>query len=259
MGHHMSHSSPQTVVITGASSGLGKALALIYAEPKRTIHIFGRDKTGLNDTATRIQHLGAIPVCHFMDVTDKHKMADTLTEIDQNTPIELLIANAGISAGTEGNGESEEQCRSIFGTNLTGVLNTVLPVLPILQNRQSGQIAIVSSMASFRGIPSAPAYCASKAAVRIWGEALRGEVAKDSVKINVICPGFVKTPMTDVNTFPMPFMISPEHAAWIIKRKLAKNIGRISFPWPMSCLCWLLQVLPNSWLDFIGRQLPKKR
>jgi len=246
------------IVITGASSGLGKALALIYSAPGRTLHIFGRNPQGLADTADRIQQLGGIAVQHIIDVINGTAMEEALTSIDQTTPIDLLIANAGTSAGTGGGNETAEQTRMIFDTNVTGVLNSILPILPTMRKRKHGQIAIMSSIASFRGMPSAPAYSASKAAVRTWGEGLRGDAAQDNVMINVICPGFIKTPMTDVNTFKMPFLLSPEHAAFIIQRKLESNTGRITFPLPMAFAGWLLHALPDKIIDIICRQLPKK-
>ncbi len=249
---------PSVIVITGASSGLGAALARHYAAPKRSIHLFGRDQDKLRIVADQIIGKGSTAHCHAVDVLNRDAMQATLHAIDQETPIDLLIANAGISAGTSGGNESNAQTRQIFDTNLTGVLNTVLPVLERMQNRQHGQIALMSSMASFRGLGSAPAYCASKAAVRTWGEALRSDAAKDNVHINVICPGFIRTPLTDCNTFSMPFLLEPEQAARIIQKGLSKNRGRIIFPWPMIPIAWLLRALPDGLLTALSRTLPRK-
>ena len=129
----------------------------------------------------------------------------------------------GISGGTGGaggdpsagpmQGESPAQARQIFDVNLGGVLNTLEPVLPAMLQRGRGQVAIISSLAAFRGWPGAPAYSASKGAVRFYGEALRGALHSSGVEINVVCPGFVVSRMTDVNQFPMPFLMSAEKAA----------------------------------------------
>jgi len=250
--------APTTIVITGASGGLGRALARAYAAPGRALHLFGRNLQRLEETATDAAAAGATVRTHAADVTDAHAMAAALTAIDAAAPVDLLIANAGISAGTHGGPESPEQTRAVFAVNLDGVLNTVLPVLPAMRARGHGQVAIVSSIAGFRGIPGAPAYCASKAAVRAWGEGLRGEAAADGVAVNVICPGFVRTAMTGANGFPMPFIISADRAARIIRKGLARDRGRIVFPLPMLPIAWGLRALPDSWLDALARALPRK-
>ena len=164
---------PSTIVITGASGGIGRALAVEYAAPGVTLHLFGRDPTRLDAAAAAVSAKGGVARVHAADVRDAAAMAEALTAIDAATPIELLVANAGISAGTRGGGESDEQTRDVFRVNLDGVLNTVLPILGPMRARRRGQIAIMSSVAGFRGLAGAPAYCASKAAVRVWGEGLR--------------------------------------------------------------------------------------
>jgi short-subunit dehydrogenase len=124
--------------------------------------------------------------------------------------------------------------------------------------RRRGQLVIISSLASFRGFAGSAAYCASKAAVRVWGEGLRNELARHGVEVNVVCPGFVVSRMTAVNRFRMPFLMETAPAAAVIKRGLAQNKSRISFPWPMSAAVWLLAALPAAWTDPFMRQMPKK-
>ena len=120
------------------------------------------------------------------------------------------------------------------------------------------QVAIMASLAGFRGMPTAPAYCASKAAVRVWGEALRGELYPHGIAVSVVCPGFVRSPMTAGNRFPMPFLMSAERAALRVKRGLAKNRGRIAFPRRLYALIWLAMVLPSALVDRLVRRPPKK-
>lgn len=249
---------PSTIVITGASGGIGRALAVEYAAPGVTLHLFGRDPTRLDAAAAAVSAKGGVARIHAADVRDAAAMAEALTAIDAATPIELLVANAGISAGTRGGGESDEQTRDVFRVNLDGVLNTVLPILGPMRARRRGQIAIMSSVAGFRGLAGAPAYCASKAAVRVWGEGVRGEAAADGVRVNVVCPGFVETPMTGANGFPMPFLIPPKRAARIVRQGLARNRGRITFPWQMAIVGWFLRALPDALVDAFGRRLPRK-
>jgi short-subunit dehydrogenase len=193
-----------------------------------------------------------------LPAADADAMARWIDGVDAATPIDLVIANAGIGAGTEGGFETAEQTRAVFAVNLDGVLNTVLPLIPRFVARRRGQIALMSSLASFRGFAGAPTYCASKAAVRIWGEGLRGDLHPHGVEVSVICPGFVVSRMTARNKFRMPFLMSAERAAAIVKRGLARNRGRIAFPFPMYFAVWLVGTLPPLLTDPLFRMLPKK-
>ena len=153
-----------------------------------------------------------------------------IAEADGGAPLELAIANAGVSAGTGGGVENAAQARRLLDTNIGGVVDTVLPAVELMRPRGHGQIAIMASLAAFRGFPGAPAYCASKAAVRIWGEALRGELYDAGIGVSVICPGYVRSAMTAANDFPMPLLMDADRAARIIRRGLARNRPRIAFP-----------------------------
>jgi NADP-dependent 3-hydroxy acid dehydrogenase YdfG len=250
--------SPRHILITGASSGLGAALAIEYAAAGTRLSLHGRDGERLAQVAKEAQQRGADISTQIGDVCAAAAMANWITACNAAVPIDLVIANAGISAGTARGVESAAQARLIFDVNVGGMLNTVQPALPLMVQRQQGQIAIVSSLAGFRGFPGAPSYCASKAAARIYGEGLRGGVAPHNIAVNVICPGFVKTPMTDANRFPMPFLLAPEHAAHIIRRGLAANKGRIAFPWPMYVLTRMITALPQPLMDWIAARTPKK-
>ena len=177
---------------------------------------------------------------------------------DATTPLDLVIANAGISAGTGIHGETGEQVRKIFAANIDGVINTVQPILPAMMARHRGQVAIISSMAGLRGLPSCPAYSASKNCVRAWGEGLRGWLAPQGVEVSVVCPGYIKTGMTAVNDFPMPFMMSAEKAARIIASGLTKNKARIAFPWMLYWPMYLVSCLPVWLTDPLFSRLPAK-
>lgn len=257
--------SQSTVLITGASSGLGAALAEAYAHrfPGIRLLLTARRSPELQAVADRCRSAGADPVALVVDVTDRARMATLITSLDADRNIDLVIANAGISGGTGGPSElrdgieSEEQARCIFDTNLVGVLNTVLPLIPLMTGRGRGQIALMASLAGYRGQPGAPAYCGSKAAVKVWGESLRGTLAPHGVRVSVITPGFVKSPMTDANGFRMPFLQQPEKAAEIMIRGLERNTGRIAFPWPMALAAWFLSVLPDPLADIATRRLPR--
>lgn len=247
------------IVITGASSGIGRALAEAYAAPSVSLGLIGRDAVRLAEVADVCRARGATVDTVSLDVRDRAQVASWLTAFDTAAPIDLLIANAGISAGTGGMlGESPEQAQKIFAVNMDGVLNTLHPIIPRMIARKRGQLALMSSLAGFRGMPGAPAYSASKGVVRLYGEGLRGDLARHNIKVSVICPGFIRTPMTAVNNFPMPFIMDVDKAALRIIGGLARNQGRIAFPRRLYAFVWLLMALP-SWLsDLILAQAPKK-
>ncbi len=249
---------PKSILITGASSGLGAALARGYAGPGVELALSGRDPDRLEAVAKACRDASAAVRAQPIDVLEKEPLFDWVAEIDGRSPLDLVIANAGISAGTGGIGETDAQTRRIMAVNLDGVINTVLPAVALMRPRGQGQIAIMASLAAFRGFPGAPAYCASKAAVRVWGEALRGHLSGAGIGVSVICPGYVETPMTAVNTFPMPMLMSAEKAARIIRRGLARDRGRIAFPWPMYALVRLIAALPPALSDRLLSRLPEK-
>jgi NADP-dependent 3-hydroxy acid dehydrogenase YdfG len=256
-----SNSKFKHIVITGASSGIGEALALHYAAPGVRMTLNGRqNEERLANIANKCRDRGADARAKILCVTDRAKMKNWLEQADDALPVDLLIANAGISAGmgSSKSGEKAEQTRQLFDINLGGKLNTIEPLLPRMITRQAGHIALMSSLAGFRGWPGAPAYSASKGAVRLYGEALRGALGGTGVKIHVICPGFVKSRITDVNDFPMPFLMEADRAAIIIANRIAKGRGRIAFPWPVYFAARCLSAIPDSLASRLQRALPTK-
>lgn len=258
--------SPENILITGASSGLGQALSEYYAaqgaaDGPVTLFLSGRDSVRLALVAQACRDKGATVVTGLVDVTDRPALQCWMEDIDQNHPLDLVIANAGISGGTGGGLDQNNptaQDKAIFDVNMTGVVNTVDVALPRMIARGRGQIALMSSLASFAAMPGAPAYAASKSAVRMYGEALAGAVASTGVRVNVICPGFIKTPMTDINDFHMPFLMEAPQAAKIIATGLTKNRTRIAFPLPLYLAAGLIGLLPACLARPFLSFLPKK-
>jgi len=246
---------PRRIAITGASSGIGAALALAYARPGARLALSGRDGARLDAVAARCRECGAEAEAAVLDVADRAAMEAWIARSDAAGPLDLAIANAGVDGAAFA---PEARLRGVFRVNVDGVVNTVEPALAAMLARGRGQIAIMASLAGFVGMPGAPAYGASKAAVRTLGEALRARHAPEGVEVSVICPGFVRTPMTAGNRFPMPFLWDAERAAARIVRGLERNEGRIAFPWPMYAAVRLLQALPEPLLQHIMARAPRK-
>jgi len=249
---------PKSVFITGASSGIGKELALAYANPDMTLFLCGRNIDRLNQTAAACRNKGATVYLHQFDVRDAEAAQNAIQESVKICPIDLLIANAGVSAGVLGMDETPVSTRTIFETNIFGVINTVLPAIEAMKAQHQGHIAIVSSLSGYRGMSSCPAYSSSKSCVKAWGEALWGSLKPHNINVTVICPGFIETPLTDKNQFKMPFLMKAPKAAQIIKKRLKRRPPIIAFPWIMAFGAWFGSILPaRIILPILGR-LPKK-
>lgn len=249
---------PKSIVITGASSGIGRALAEYYAQSGVVLGLVGRHHARLQEVAEICRASGADVELGVCDVTHASTFATWLKSFDEAHPVDMLIANAGIAANLNQVPETAEQTEVIFNTNLQGVLNTVLPLWPNLIKRKHGQVVLMSSIAGFRGLQNAPAYSASKVAVRALGEAWRGHLKPFGIRVNVVCPGFVHSGITAQNHFPMPGIMPAEKAASIIARGLAKNKAIITFPWWLAWPAWLMACLPVDWVDALLCRLPRK-
>lgn len=246
------------ILITGASSGIGAALAEQYAKAGTTLILIGRNAERLDAVAARCRANGAEVITGYIDVTDKEKLAAFIVEADAKHPIDLAIANAGISAGNF-DGELLARADEVFGVNLNGVLNTIHPLIPRMVARKRGHIALMSSLAGIRALPSAAAYSASKAAVRFYGDALRGELKQHHVHVSVITPGWITTPLTAKNDFPMPLLMSAERAAARIIHSLAQKKSRVAFPRRLYLPLRWLDALPIFVSDPLFARMPKKR
>lgn len=235
---------PKSILITGGSSGIGEALALDYAAPGIRLALTGRSSDRLDAVTESCRAKGAEVSTSVADVRDAAAMRAWIEAEDDRAPLDLVIANAGVSRAGLEDMDYETRLRSVLDTNVDGVVNTVQPALDRMRARKRGQIAIMSSIASFIGMPQAVAYSTSKAAIRIYGEGLRGAARHDGVEVSVICPGYIRSHLTAKNTFSMPFLMDADRAARIIRRGLARNAARIAFPFPMYLLVWFMAALP---------------
>ncbi len=242
----MSQFSPRTILITGASGSIGSALALAYAAPDIVLALHGRDEEKLNRIAGDCEALGAQVILGIFDITDTPQLQAWVQDIDYNNPIDLLIANQGmnINIGPTGEGEAWPQTERLLDVNLRATMALADAVIKPMRTRGHGQIALISSLAGFFGLPLTPAYSASKAGVKAYGEALRGWLAPRGIHVTVVMPGYVDSDMCAAMPGPKPFLWSAERAASVIKRRLALNHARISFPFPLNIGTWFLAVLP---------------
>lgn len=248
---------PKTILITGASSGIGEALAHAYAAAGVTLLLFGRDGGRLAAIADDCRARGAQVEVVAEDVRARDAMAAHILALDARYPIDLVIANAGVSTGSLDGDETPAQSLAVFEVNVTGVLNTVHPLIARMVARGRGHISVMSSLAGIRALPSAPAYSASKAAVRYYGDALRGMLHGTGVEVSVICPGWITTPLTERNRFPMPFIMAPARAARIIQQGITQKKRRIAFPKRLYYPLVLLAVLPLFLTDPLFARLRK--
>ncbi len=247
----------KNILITGASSGIGEALALHYAGSAQTLFLCGRNKKRLESVAKQCRAEGCEVFAEVIDVTDRTAMEKWIDNCEKQAPLNLVFANAGVATLEE----TPENVYNTFNTNIFGVLNTVIPFIEIFKNRPNPRvktIAITSSIAGYHGLMTCPSYSASKACVKAWGEALRLSLKPYNINVSVICPGFVRSRITDKNTCPMPFLMDAPRAAEIIAARLERNVGIISFPWPMRLVSWFGSILPNWLSEFIYSKLPYK-
>ena len=233
------------ILITGATSAIGSALAREYAASGVTLYLHGRNAERLQEVAAACQAQGAQAVTTRLDVRDFTALRAWLEELG---PLDLVIINAGMNAHIGPNGEPEpwDEVEALLDVNLKAAMVMVQTVLPAMRARGRGQIALVSSLAGYFGLPVTPTYSATKAGLKAYGEALRGWLAPEGIRVNVVMPGYVKSPMCDDMPGPKPFLWSPERAAKAIRRGLARDEARISFPFPLNWGAWWLAVLPAS-------------
>jgi short-subunit dehydrogenase len=242
------------VVITGASSGIGEALARYYARDEDAI---------LGLVARRTVDGRAISrkaISYAVDVTDDQALAAVAQDFVRNFgPPDLVIANAGIGTGTEGADLRDvAKLRKILEVNVAGLAATLAAFAPAMKEAGRGTLAGIASVAGFRGLAGNGAYCASKSAAITWMESLRAELYGSGVAVVCVCPGYIDTPMTRVNRFHMPFLISADDAAQRIARVIAAKRRLAVIPWQMALVSAGLRTMPGWLFDRLASRAPRK-
>jgi short-subunit dehydrogenase len=236
----------QVAVITGASSGIGWALAKVLAAEGCKVGLVARRQEKLVQLAEEIRQAGGTAATAAADVGDRAQTESAIQAVaGQLGPVDLLIANAGIGTPTRLDPVNVADVERMFQVNTLGVVYSISAVLPVMLRRGSGHLAAVSSLAAYKGLPGESGYCASKAAVNCYMEGLRIQLRNRGIRVTTICPGFVRTPMTDVMHQPMPFILEADEAARRIVRALKRGRKVYDFPWQMAWLMKLTRCLPD--------------
>ncbi len=243
----------RSVLITGASSGIGRGLAMTYAAPGVRLALIGRDRDRLETVATAARAKGGTVETGLVDVRDRDRLAAWIRAADAAQPFDLVIANAGITTGLGPNDltEDPEAVRAIIATNLLGVLNTAEPMISLMCARGSGQIAFIGSIAGLHGLPYSPAYCITKAGVHAYAESIRGRLERRGVLVSLVVAGFVKTPLNDSIAAMKPGELSEEQAGLLIKDRLSAGRATIAFPWFLYLAALFGRLLPARLYDRI--------
>lgn len=253
------------VFITGASSGIGQALAAHYAKQGATLGLAARRNEQLKALAERLTGDGAPHVfCYALDVADASALRAAASDfIAQTGAPDIVIANAGVSSGTLTEcADDLDAIRRIFDTNVYGMAATFSPFIAAMREAaaqgRAGRLVGIASVAGIRGLPGAEAYSASKSAAITYLESLRLEMRSSGIKVVTIVPGYIKTPMTAVNPYRMPFLLPVDEAVRRFARAIERGCSYAVIPWQMGIVAKVLRLLPNWLYDRLFANAPRK-
>ena len=243
------------IVVTGATSGIGQALALHYAAPGTTLGLIGRRQALLAQVSAQCTAQGATVVPAALDVRDGAAMQEYAGQFLNCTGgIDIVIANAGSGTPDDLASGNARPHAWLFEVNVVGLLNTLLPFVPRMIQQQHGQLVAMASVAGFRALPGSTTYAATKIAVRALMEGYGWELQRHGITTTTINPGFVVSEMTASNKFSMPFLLPTDEAAHRIVRAIARKRRVYTFPWPMAIVARLLPFIPGA---FLARAAPR--
>lgn len=251
----MSYWPNKVVMITGASSGIGRALAKNLAARGAAVGLVARRADSLKELQTEIESSGGRALAVAGDVRDASSIKSASDQITAtHGPIDILVANAGIGTSTDGSEVSGEEVANVMGVNVVGAANSVSAVLPQMVERKKGQLVVISSLAGYRGLPKSAAYCASKAAVSAFFESLRLDLAPKGIDVTIIHPGFIKTPLTAGRDAQMPFLMELDDAVTKIVNAIERRKKSYAFPWQLATIVRAGMIMPIWMYDRISRR-----
>jgi short-subunit dehydrogenase len=238
--------SDQVAIVTGASSGIGWELARQLAADGARVGLLARRRSELETLAGIIEAAGGVAAIAMVDVTDRDQVESGIDSLREALgPVDLLIASAGVGMPTLLDPVNLDDIEAMFLVNVLGVVYSFAAVLPEMMIRRCGRLAAVSSLAAYLALPGESGYCASKAAVNTYLAGLRTQLRGHGITVTTLCPGFVQTPMTAGNSFPMPGLLSADEAARRMLRAVARGRSIQNFPWTTSTLVRLCASLPD--------------
>ena len=246
------------IIITGASSGLGEALALYYANEKHHLTLIARREERLNDVAQRCHAKGAEIEMIIADVNDFERMGEIGIRLCEK-PIDRIILNAGVSVGHSGGVTPFEDFESLFKTNFLSVHALLEPIIPKLIEQKRGEIVFISSLASLFTMPTSIAYSSSKRALNAYAEGLHYQLRSHGINVMTIMPGFIESEMTQKNRFKMPFLMSTERGVARITHAIERKKIRYAFPFRFALMIRVVSLFPQPLRDFIVHFLNFKK
>ena len=242
--------SDKTVLITGASSGIGEALAVEFGRRGARVGLLARRAEVLREVVAKVEAAGGRAFAVAVDVRDAGEVRAASAKVrEQFGEIDVLVANAGIGEITLAREFDIEVVTQVLSVNVLGAMNSVAAVLPEMIARGSGQLVGISSLAAYRGFPGSGAYCASKAALSTFFESLRAELRPRGIYVTTIHPGFIDTPMTRGRNQKMPFLLEPERAAKMMLRAIEARRRTYAFPWQLAAISRVIKWLPTALYD----------
>jgi short-subunit dehydrogenase len=241
------------VFITGASSGIGKELSLQLAQQGAILALLARRKDVLEELVSEVENRQGRALPLAVDVRDAEAVRAAADRVrTEFGPIDILIANAGIGTASHATRIKPEQVADVININLLGAVNSVAAVLPEMESRDEGHLVAISSLSAYRGLPKSAAYCASKAGLSSFFESVRIDLCKTRIKVTIIHPGFIKTPLTAGREAKMPFLMEVDDAVKKITRAIEQGKKSYAFPWQLASVVRAGMIMPNFMYDWIA-------
>ncbi|HKE57680.1 MAG TPA: SDR family NAD(P)-dependent oxidoreductase [Pyrinomonadaceae bacterium] len=249
----MTHWTNKVVFLTGASSGIGKGLALEIGRQGAKLGLVARRAAELAELVQELETKGAQAIALPADVQDANALSEAADRLrSEFGPIDMLIANAGVGATSPSTSLQPDQVARVVNINLLGAANSVAAVLPEMVSRGSGHLVAISSLAAYRGLPKSAAYCGSKAGLSAFFESVRLDVRDKGVRVTIIHPGFIKTPLTAGREATMPFLLELDDAVKKIVGAIEKGKKSYSFPWQLAAVVRAGMIMPNFMYDWLA-------